>query len=49
VLKEKGLQSVGEAQNQTLTTSNRSSTNVTANLENDPTYAQVVYGGAGEK
>jgi NitT/TauT family transport system substrate-binding protein len=49
VLKEKGLQSVGEAQNQTLTTSNRSYTNVTANLENEPTYAQVVYGGAGEK
>lgn len=49
VLKEKGLQSVGEAQNQTLTTSNGSSTNVTANLENDPTYAQVVYGGASEQ
>ena len=49
VLKEKGLQSVGQAQNQTLTTSNGSSKNVTANLENDPTYAQVVYGGASEQ
>lgn len=43
VLKEKGLQSVGQAQNQTLTSSNGTSTNVTAMLTNGPTYRQVVY------
>jgi hypothetical protein len=35
VLKEKGLQSVGEAQNQTSTTGNGSSTAATTNLRND--------------
>ena len=47
VLKEKGLQSVGEAQNQTSTTGNGSSTAVTTNLRNDQAYIEAVYGGAG--
>lgn len=49
VLKEKGLQSVGEAQNQTLTTSNSSSTTVAANLATGYTFTQVVYGGASKQ
>lgn len=49
VLKEKGLQIVGEAQNQTLTNSNGTSTTVTEKLVNVPKYVQVSYGGAGQQ
>lgn len=47
VLEENGLQSVGEAQNQTSTTGNGTSTAVTTNLDNDHVYIDAVYEGSG--
>lgn len=47
VLEENGLQSVGEAQNQTSTTGNGTSTAVTTNLGNDHVYIDAVYEGSG--
>ncbi len=46
VLEEKGLQSVGESQNQTSATTNASSTTVATKLVNAPNYVQILYGGA---
>jgi NitT/TauT family transport system substrate-binding protein len=46
VLEEKGLESVGESQNQTSTTTNSSSTTVATKLVNTPNYVQILYGDA---